>query len=50
MANNKPIGVAYADPMLDSVQVGSAGAPIEIQEKPVQLLWFATTIMNKVRY
>ena len=30
MANNKPIGVAYADPLLDSVQVGTSNAPIEI--------------------
>jgi hypothetical protein len=35
MANNKPIGVAYADPMLDSVQVGSAAAPIAISSAGV---------------
>lgn len=28
MANNKPIGVAYADPALDSYQVGTSGAPV----------------------
>lgn len=30
MANNKPIGVAYADPLLDSVQVGTASNPIQL--------------------
>jgi hypothetical protein len=30
MANNKPIGVAYADPQLDSFQVGSSNDPIAI--------------------
>ena len=43
MANNKPIGVAYADPMLDSVQVGSAGAPIEIASAGVLNGSYATT-------
>ena len=28
MANNKPIGVAYADPALDSWQVGTSTAPV----------------------
>ena len=35
MANNKPIGVAYADPLLDSVQVGTSSAPIEINTSGV---------------
>lgn len=43
MANNKPIGVAYADPMLDSVQVGSAGAPIQIASPGVLNGSYATT-------
>ena len=30
MANNKPIGVAYADPQLDSFQVGSSNDPLAI--------------------
>jgi len=30
MANNKPIGVAYADPQLDSFQVGAGNDPIAI--------------------
>ena len=29
MANNKPIGVAYADPALDSWQVGTSTNPVE---------------------
>ena len=29
MANNKPIGVAYADPALDSWEVGTASNPVE---------------------
>jgi hypothetical protein len=28
MANNKPIGVAYSDPALDSFQMGTSGAPL----------------------
>lgn len=28
MANNKPIGVAYADPALDSYQVGTSSEPV----------------------
>lgn len=28
MANNKPIGVAYADPALDSYQVGTSAEPV----------------------
>ena len=43
MANNKPIGVAYADPMLDSVQVGTASAPIQISSAGVLNGSYATT-------
>jgi hypothetical protein len=28
MANNKPIGVAYSDPALDSFEMGTSGAPL----------------------
>jgi hypothetical protein len=43
MANNKPIGVAYADPLLDSVQVGTSGAPIQISSPGVLNGSYATT-------
>jgi hypothetical protein len=43
MANNKPIGVAYADPLLDSVQVGTSNAPIEINTSSVLNGAYATT-------
>lgn len=43
MANNKPIGVAYADPMLDSYQVGTSGAPIAITSAGVLNGAYATT-------
>jgi hypothetical protein len=35
MSNTKAIGVAYADPAFDSVQVGSSNAPIEISSAGV---------------
>ena len=43
MANNKPIGVAYADPQLDSFQVGSSGDPIQITSSGVLNGAYATT-------
>jgi hypothetical protein len=43
MANNKPIGVAYADPQLDSFQVGTSIAPIEINTSGVLNGAYATT-------
>ena len=43
MANNKPIGVAYADPQLDSFQVGAANAPIAITSAGVLNGAYATT-------
>jgi hypothetical protein len=43
MANNKPIGVAYADPMLDSYQVGTSSAPIQITSAGVLNGSYATT-------
>ena len=43
MANNKPIGVAYADPLLDSVQVGTSNAPIELNTSSVLNGAYATT-------
>jgi hypothetical protein len=43
MANNKPIGVAYADPQLDSFQVGSSSAPIAITTAGVLNGAYATT-------
>jgi hypothetical protein len=43
MANNKPIGVAYADPQLDSFQVGTSNAPIEINTSGVLNGAYATT-------
>jgi len=43
MANNKPIGVAYADPQLDSYQVGTSGAPIAISSAGVLNGAYATT-------
>ena len=43
MANNKPIGVAYADPQLDSYQVGTSGAPIAITSSGVLNGAYATT-------
>lgn len=43
MANNKPIGVAYSDPLLDSYQVGTSGAPIAISSAGVLNGAYATT-------
>ena len=43
MANNKPIGVAYADPQLDSYQVGTSGDPIAITSAGVLNGAYATT-------
>lgn len=43
MANNKPIGVAYSDPQLDSYQVGTAGDPIAISSAGVLNGAYATT-------
>lgn len=43
MANTKPIGVAYADPQLESVQVGTSGAPIAITSAGVLNGAYATT-------
>ena len=43
MANNKPIGVAYADPQLDSYQVGTSTAPIAITSAGVLNGAYATT-------
>ena len=43
MANNKPIGDAYADPQLDSFQVGEANAPIAITSAGVLNGAYATT-------
>lgn len=43
MANNKPIGVAYADPQLDSFQVGTSGNPIQITSSGVLNGAYATT-------
>jgi hypothetical protein len=43
MANNKPIGVAYADPQLDSFQIGAANEPIEITSAGVLNGAYATT-------
>ena len=43
MANNKPIGVAYADPQLDSYQVGTSSAPIAISSAGVLNGAYATT-------
>jgi hypothetical protein len=43
MANNKPIGVAYSDPQLDSYQVGTSGAPIAISSAGVLNGAYATT-------
>ena len=43
MANNKPIGVAYSDPQLDSYQVGTSTAPIAITSAGVLNGSYATT-------
>jgi hypothetical protein len=43
MANNKPIGVAYADPAFDSVQVGTSSAPIALTSSGVLNGSYATT-------
>jgi len=43
MANNKPIGVAYADPQLDSFQVGASNDPIAITSAGVLNGAYATT-------
>ena len=43
MANNKPIGVAYSDPQLDSYQVGTSNAPIAITSAGVLNGSYATT-------
>lgn len=43
MPNTKAVGVAYSDPAFDSVQVGSAGAPISITSAGVLNGSYATT-------
>lgn len=43
MSNTKAIGVAYADPAFDSVQVGSSSAPIQISSAGVLNGGYATT-------
>jgi hypothetical protein len=43
MSNTKAIGVAYADPAFDSVQVGSSGAPITITKSGILNGAYATT-------
>lgn len=43
MPNTKAVGVAYSDPAFDSVQVGSAGAPIAITSAGVLNGSYATT-------
>ena len=43
MANTKAIGVAFADPAFDSVQVGSSGVPIAITSAGVLNGAYATT-------
>jgi hypothetical protein len=43
MANTKAIGVAFADPAFDSVQVGSSGVPISITSAGVLNGAYATT-------
>lgn len=43
MANNKAIGVAYADPAFDSVQVGTSSAPIALTSSGVLNGSYATT-------
>lgn len=43
MANTKAVGVAYADPSFDSVQVGSSSAPIALTTSGVLNGSYATT-------
>ena len=43
MANTKAVGVAYADPSFDSVQVGSSSAPIALTSSGVLNGSYATT-------
>ena len=43
MANSKAIGVAYADPSFDSVQVGTSSAPISITSSGVLNGAYAST-------
>ena len=43
MANTKAIGVAFADPAFDSVQIGSSGVPISITSAGVLNGAYATT-------
>jgi len=43
MSNTKAIGVAYADPAFDSVQVGTSSAPIQITSAGVLNGGYATT-------
>jgi hypothetical protein len=43
MANSKAIGVAYADPSFDSVQVGTSAAPISLTSAGVLNGSYATT-------
>jgi hypothetical protein len=43
MSNTKAIGVAYADPAFDSVQVGSSSVPIQISSAGVLNGAYATT-------
>lgn len=43
MSNTKAIGVAYADPAFDSVQVGTSSAPIQISKSGVLNGAYAST-------
>jgi hypothetical protein len=43
MSNTKAIGVAYADPSFDSVQVGTSSAPITISKSGILNGAYATT-------
>ena len=43
MPNTKAVGVAFADPAFDSVQVGSSGNPIQITSSGVLNGAYATT-------
>ena len=43
MANTKAVGVAFADPEFDSVQVGSSNAPIALTSSGVLNGSYATT-------
>ena len=49
MANTKAIGVAYADPSFDSVQVGTSSAPIALTSSGVLNGSYATTDRKSTR-